>query len=86
MSSKEEIEQSFLEAGWELDGSFSGHLVVGEDSELSILAHRQAWASEDPMFELCDSERNLVYWVKGIPTPAKARQMLDEHGKPFEEE
>jgi hypothetical protein len=41
MISREEIEQSFLEAGWELDGGFSGHLVVGEDSELSILAHRQ---------------------------------------------
>ena len=86
MSSKEEIEQSFLEAGWELDGGFSGHLVVGEDSELSILAHSQAWACEDPMFELCDSKRNLVYWVKGIPTPTKARELLDEHGKPFEEE
>jgi hypothetical protein len=82
--SKEEIEQRFVEAGWELDGSFDGHLVVGEGFDLSILAHTQAWTSEDPMFELCDTERNLVYWAKVIPTPREAKELLEEHGKPFE--
>jgi hypothetical protein len=83
---REEIERSFVEAGWELDGSFSGHLVVGEDTDLSILAHKQAWGAKEPIFELCDDEGNLTYWVKAIPTPREAKELLEEHGKPFEEE
>jgi hypothetical protein len=35
--SPEEIEHGIVDAGWELDGSFSDHLLVGEDGELSIL-------------------------------------------------
>ena len=37
---QEDIEQGFVDAGWKLDGSFSGHLIVGEDEDLTILAHR----------------------------------------------
>jgi hypothetical protein len=40
MMTKEDIERSFVDAGWELDGGFSGHLVAGEDHHLSILAPR----------------------------------------------
>ena len=35
MVSPEEIEHALVDAGWELDGSFSNHLLVGEDGELS---------------------------------------------------
>jgi len=84
--SREEIEQSFLEAGWELDGGFSGHLLVGEDTNVSILAHKRVWGEKEPVFELCDSERNLVYWVKVIPTPREAKELIEEHGQPVEEE
>ncbi len=38
--SKEEIQQGFVNAGWELDGSFSEHLVIGEDGYISVQAHR----------------------------------------------
>jgi hypothetical protein len=83
---REEIEQSFVEAGWELDGGFSGHLVVGEDSNVSILAHRRVWGAKEPVFELSDTERNLTYWVNVIPTPRQATELLAEHGRPIEEE
>ena len=83
---REEIEQGFVEAGWELDGGFSGHLVVGEASDLYLLAHRRVWGAKEPVFELCDSESNLTYWVNAIPTPRQARELLEEHGRPLEEE
>ena len=35
---QEDIEQGFVDAGWKLDGSFSGHLIGGEDEDLTILA------------------------------------------------
>jgi hypothetical protein len=28
---REEIERGLVEAGWELDGGFSGHLIIGEN-------------------------------------------------------
>ena len=38
---QEEIEQGFAEAGWELDGSFYEHLIIGYTEELSILTYPQ---------------------------------------------
>ncbi|HEX2097738.1 MAG TPA: hypothetical protein VHF46_01600 [Rubrobacteraceae bacterium] len=57
MMSKEDIQQGFVNAGWELDGSFSEHLVIGEDDYyISVQAHRQCtWETDDPMFELWDT-------------------------------
>ena len=77
----EEIEQRFSEAGWELDGAFSGYLVVGyREDNLSILAHKEAWQTDDPVLELIDHERNLTYRVQEIPTPERAAKLLQEHG------
>ncbi len=81
---REEIEQGFVDAGWELDGSFSGHLVIGEDGDLCILAHQWTWGTDDPVFELSDG--NVTYWVREIPTPQQAEELLDEYGGPPEEE
>jgi hypothetical protein len=82
----EEIEQRFSEAGWELDGAFSGYLVVGySEDNLSILAHKEAWETDDPVFELIDHERNLTYGVQEIPTPVQAAKLLQEHGLSDEE-
>jgi len=87
MMGREEIERGFVDAGWELDGSFSEHLLIGEDHHISILAHREwAWDADDPMFELWDTERNLAYWVRVIPTPRQAAVLLEEHGVPSKEE
>ena len=81
---QEDIEQGFVDAGWKLDGSFSGHLIVGEDEDLTILAHRWVWGIDDPVFELGDGD--VTYWVEDIPRPREARELLKVHGGPPEEE
>ena len=87
---RDEIKQSFANAGWELDGSFSEHLLIGVSSdgfsgdEISILGHKEVWGSEEPVFEILDHNRMLTYWVREIPTPQRARELLQEHGEPPE--
>ena len=84
--SLEEIERGFTSAGWRLDGSFSEYMVIGyADDGVSILASKEAWGTDDPLFELIDHERDLTYAVQEIPTPRQAQQLLQEHGLPFEE-
>ena len=80
---REQIEQSFTNVGWDLDGSFADHLVIGYSGNgISILAHKEAWGTEDPVFELLDHERMLTYWVRVVPSPRLALQLLEEHGQP----
>jgi hypothetical protein len=80
------IERSFASAGWDIDGSFTGYLVVGySGANLSILAHEEAWDPDDPSFELLDHQRDLTYWVREVPTPQQAALLLEEHGEPSEE-
>jgi hypothetical protein len=85
---QEEIQKGFADAGWELDGSFYKHLIIGYTEGLSILAYRQAWEAEEdnPQFQLCDHDNDLTYWVKEIPTPRKAAKLLEEYGEPMIEE
>lgn len=82
---REELEQKFLDAGWELDGSFEDHLLIGHDGErVSLLAHREHWGTDNPPFELLDHEQMISYWVDEVPTPRQAAQLLEEHGQPPE--
>ena len=84
--SPEEIEQSFASAGWHLDGGFTDYLIIGyNDDGLSILARKEAWETDEPVFELIDHERDVTYSVEEIPTPQQAQQMLQEHGQLPEE-
>ena len=83
---REEIEQAIEAAGWRIDEGFSSHLLVGNDSTLSILAHRWVWATDDPVFELSDEQTDLTYWVREIPTPKRAAELIKEHGRPADEE
>jgi len=82
---QEEVEQGFARAGWELDGSFYKHLIIGYTDDLSIIAYRQTWETEDPEFQLCDHENDLSYWVREIATPQQAAELLREHGEPQDE-
>ena len=82
---QEEVERGFVDAGWELDGSFYNHLIIGFVNDLSIIAYRQTWESEDPKFQLCDHENDLSCWVEEIPTPQRAAELLREHGEPLNE-
>jgi len=81
-----EIQQGFARAGWELDGSFYEHLIIGYTEELSILAYRQAWESGNLELQLCDHDNDLSCWVREIPTPQRAAQLLQEYGEPTIEE
>lgn len=72
-------------AGWELDGTFSEHLVIGNAGDLCVIVPAWVWGSCGPVFELHDVEKNLSYWVMEIPTPQKAAELLREHGGPPEE-
>ena len=89
LMTKEEIEQAFVDAGWQLDEGFAEHLVIGGDNDsLSILAHAWAWQTDDPLFELCDhrGEEDITYWVREIPTPQRAAELLmGDGGSPDEE-
>ncbi len=84
---RDEIEQRFIEAGWDLDGSFKDHLLIGHDGyRLSLLAHREHWGTDhQPLFEILDHEEMITYWVEEVPTPHHALQLLKEHGQPPEE-
>ena len=57
-------------------------LVIGyTDNALSILARKEAWETDDPVFELIGHERDLTYGVQEIPTPQQAQKMLQEFGQ-----
>lgn len=81
---QEEVEQGFYSAGWELDGSFYKHLIIGYTEDLSIIAYRQTWETEDPKFQLCDHQNDLSCWVREIPSPQRAGELLHEHGEPLD--
>ena len=83
----QEIKQRFASTGWDIDDSFSGHLVIGCNGDtLSIVAHGEVFeTTDDLLFEIFDHEQYVNHWVQEIPTPQQAAQMLREHGEPPEE-
>lgn len=84
----QKVKQKFTSAGWYIDDSFSEHLVIGcRGDDLSIVAHPEEVLerAEEPLFEIFDHERYATYWVRQIPTPQQALQLLREHGEPPEE-
>ena len=83
---REEIERRFLDAGWELDGSFEDHLLIGHDGDrISLLAHREYWGTDNPIFEILDHAEMTTYWVYEIPTPHQATRLLQQRGQPPEQ-
>ena len=84
----EEMAQKLRSAGWNIDDSFAGYLVIGYSGyHLSILPYDRGVEENenDHLFEILDHMRNITYWVREIPTPQQASQLLREHGKPPEE-
>ncbi len=83
---KDRIDRELAEAGWSTDGSFSEHLSIGNSGDLCVLVHRSTWETDEPAYELYDVGRHVSYWVHKVPTPDQAAVLLEEHGKPPEEE
>jgi hypothetical protein len=81
------LEREVVSAGWEIDGGFSEHLVIGNAGDLCILLPERSWQGADPEYELYDVEKNVACWVRVIPTPFFAAMLLQEHGEtPVEEQ
>jgi hypothetical protein len=83
---KDKIDRELADAGWSTDGTFSEHLSIGESDDLCVLVHRSTWETDEPAYELYDVGRHVSYWVREVPTPEQATKLLEEHGKPPEEE
>ena len=83
---KDKIDRELADAGWEIDGTFSRYLSIGNSGELCVLIHRSTLETDEPTYELYDAERNVSYWVHEILTPERATKLLEEHGKTPEEE
>ena len=86
MADKTKIDRELAEAGWETDGSFAEHLSIGESEGLSVLVRCSTWENDQPAYELYDVDKHVSYWVHEVPTPERATKLLEEHGKPPEEE
>jgi hypothetical protein len=86
MVDKDKIDRVLAEAGWETDGTFSEHLTIGESGDLCVLVHRSTWETDEPAYELYDVGRHVSLWVHEIPMPERAAMLLEDHGKPLEEQ
>ncbi len=88
MDTEEEVHQQMISAGWEVDGSFSEHLAIGEAGNLCMIVSAWVLGSEKRMYELYDVSRHISHWVREVPTPEQAAELLNKHGKtpPVEEE
>ena len=83
MMAREEIELTFVAAGWEVAGRSSPHLVAANagGAPLSIRAYGPfVGGSDEPLFELVDRLLELTYWVREVPTPRAASALIREHG------
>ncbi len=80
--SREEMERSFVAASWEIT-TVRQEAIVGEAGGISIIAYEgSAISAENPAFELLDRERNIAHWVRVVPTPRIAAELLEAHGGP----
>ncbi len=63
-------------------------VVIGSSGDtLSIVAHGELFETADyPLFEIFDHKHYATYWVRDIPTPPQAAQIIRQHGKPPKEE
>lgn len=90
----EGINNSFERKGWFAFWSV-GYSVTGSDRvgrndfSYHIIAYgpvvEAARRGEHPVFELFDEERGTVAYVRKIPTPSKAADLLERYGIPVEE-
>jgi hypothetical protein len=84
--SPEEIERRFIAAGWMVADPSSRFPLVGNRGDISIVAHQLMIETDEPVFELVDRARVRGYWVRTIPTPWVAAELLEELGGPPEEQ
>ena len=75
-------------AGWEAIGEEAERLemaIRGEAGRYTLAAHRSVLMLDNPVLELCDSDRSRVAWVRKVPTPERAAELLARFGVPADE-
>ena len=80
-----DLERNLEKAGWKVDTGFAGHMIVGHDDRASILVHSGVGEAADPVFELYHDLKEVTYWVREIPTPDRALELLEQYGGPPED-
>lgn len=88
----EGIRQAFEAAGWEAGDPVGEEeaerlemVVRGEAGRYTITAHRSVLVLDNPVLELCDRDRSRVAWVRKVPTPERAAELLARYGVPADE-
>lgn len=78
---RQQMDRQMARVGWEVDGTFSEYLALGNAEDLCLLVPTWVSESDHPAYELYDVRRNVSYWVDEVPTPEQAKNLLWEHGK-----
>jgi hypothetical protein len=88
----EEIRQDFEAAGWDVGRPVGEEeaerlemAVRGEAGKYTITAHRSVLVLDEPVLELCDRDLSRVAWVRKVPTPDRAAELLAKYGSPADE-
>jgi hypothetical protein len=88
----EEIRRSFEAAGWDAGEPIGEEeaerlemAVRAEAGKYAIVAHRSVIVLEEPVFELVDTDSNTAIWVRKIPEPRRAAELLARYGVPADE-
>ena len=88
----EEIRRSFEAAGWETGGPIGEEeaerlemAIRGEAGTYAIVAHRSVVMLDRPRYELVDTASETVIWVRELPDPHQAAELLAEYGVPAHE-
>lgn len=79
---REALNQELINDGWQVDESFSRHLLMAHSGALSIVVPERVWQDEVPLYELYDVEKNIGCWAWSRPTPLRAKMLLEEFGNP----
>lgn len=90
----ERISDSFERQGWDAFWSV-GYSVTGsdrvkrDDYSYHIIVYKPMIEAilrgEQPVFGLFDEEREVVAYIRKVPTPSKAAELLKRYGIPVEE-
>ena len=88
----EEIWQVFEAAGWEAGEPVSEEeaerlemVIRAEAGRYAIIAPRSVIMLDEPIFELVDTDSGTAIWVRKIPDPERAAELLARYGVPADE-
>jgi hypothetical protein len=88
----EEIRGAFEAAGWgagepigEEEAESMELVIRAEASKYAIVAPRSVLVLDQPIFELFDTDSDTAIWVRKIPNPQRAAELLARYGVPADE-